>query len=90
MTATADRGEMMDVADRDRSRIDRLNAGDAPGFWSLVRENHDDLKWCGSSPVYTFLRAVPEARGALERYEQWNIDEQSIVSFAGLSFGKPS
>ena len=57
-----------------------------PGFWELVQENHDDLKWCGSSPVYTFLKVMPNARGSIERYEQWNIDPQSVVSFAGMSF----
>jgi hypothetical protein len=51
-----------------------------------VRENHDDLKWCGSAPFYTFMKAVPGARGRLHRYEQWNIDPQSVVSFAGMSF----
>jgi hypothetical protein len=56
----------------------------------LVREKRDDLKWCGSAPFYTFLRAVPQARGELLRYEQWNIDERSVVSFAGLSFSKVS
>jgi hypothetical protein len=44
------------------------------------------LKWCGSAPLYTFLKAVPHARGELLRYEQWNIDEQSVVSFAGIAF----
>jgi hypothetical protein len=29
---------------------------------------------------------VPDARGNIERYEQWNIDPQSVVSFAGMSF----
>ena len=71
---------------RDRQRIDRVISGDAAGFWDLLQENRDDLKWCGSSPLYTFLKAVPQARGSVERYEQWNIDEQSVVSFAGLSF----
>ena len=33
----------------------------AEGFWDLVQENQDDLKWCGSAPVYTFLKAVPSA-----------------------------
>ncbi|MES1262053.1 MAG: MEMO1 family protein, partial [Acidobacteriota bacterium] len=84
--ATANQEEMQRVAARDRQRIDRVLAGDSPGFWDLVQENRDDLKWCGSSPLYTFLKVVPEARGAMERYEQWNIDEQSVVSFAGLSF----
>jgi len=78
------------VAQRDRSRIDRINAGDAAGFWELVQEKRDDLKWCGSSPLYTFLKVAPNARGELTRYEQWNIDEQSVVSFAGISFRKES
>jgi predicted class III extradiol MEMO1 family dioxygenase len=76
------------VAERDALRIDRINAGDAGGFWDLVQERHDDLKWCGSSPLYTFLKVAPEARGELNHYEQWNIDEQSVVSFAGISFSK--
>ena len=61
---------------------------DPEGFWSLVQENQDDLKWCGSSPFYTFLKAVPNLRGSKRRYQQWNIDEQSVVSFAGMSFNK--
>jgi AmmeMemoRadiSam system protein B len=84
--AKADRDEMESVARRDRARIERMEAGDAQGFWELVRENHDDLKWCGSAPIYTFLKAVPSARGKLLRYQQWNIDENSVVSFAGMRF----
>jgi AmmeMemoRadiSam system protein B len=84
--ARADEGAMIEVTARDRGRIDRLEAGDAEGFWTLVQEKRDDLKWCGSSPLYTFLKAVPQARGHLLRYEQWNIDEQSVVSFGGIAF----
>jgi hypothetical protein len=84
--ARANEEEMAVVAARDRGRISRINAGDAAGFWDLVRENRDDLKWCGSSPFYTFLKALPQARGSLINYEQWNIDQQSVVSFAGMSF----
>jgi predicted class III extradiol MEMO1 family dioxygenase len=58
------------------------------GFWDLVRERQDDLKWCGSSPFYTFLKTAPKARGELLKYEQWNIDENSVVSFAGMGFRK--
>ena len=86
LTAEAGRGEMERVAQRDRARIDRMQSGDAQGFWELVQENRDDLKWCGSAPIYTFLKAVPSARGSLLHYQQWNIDEQSVVSFAGMSF----
>ena len=53
-----------------------------------MRQNRDDLKWCGSSPFYTFLKTAPEMRGDLLRYEQWNIDDRSVVSFAGMAFSK--
>ena len=36
----------------------------------------------------TFLKTAPRARGELLRYEQWNIDERSVVSFAGVAFRK--
>jgi hypothetical protein len=87
--AAANQGVMIEVAARDQARIGRINAADAEGFWDLVRENRDDLKWCGSAPFYTFLKAVPEARGELLHYEQWNIDDRSVVSFAGMAFSKP-
>lgn len=86
MVALANQSDMLAVAERDRKRIDRISAADPQGFWSLVQENQDDLKWCGSSPIYTFLKAVPKASGNLRRYQQWNIDEQSVVSFAALTF----
>ena len=87
--AHADQGVMAEVAARDRQRIGRVLESDAGGFWSLVQERQDDLKWCGSSPLYTFLKALPGARGELLRYEQWNIDPRSVVSFAGIAFSKP-
>jgi AmmeMemoRadiSam system protein B len=84
--ARANDGEMLAVEERDRLRIESLNEADSKGFWDLVQENRDDLKWCGSAPIYTFLKAVPQARGTLRRYQQWNIDEHSVVSFAGIAF----
>ncbi|HYI93977.1 MAG TPA: AmmeMemoRadiSam system protein B [Bryobacteraceae bacterium] len=88
LVAIAGQNEMQDVALRDKQRIDRVLASDAQGFWNLVQENQDDLKWCGSSPLYTFLRAVPGAKGSLRAYDQWNIDERSVVSFAALTFAR--
>jgi AmmeMemoRadiSam system protein B len=84
--ARANDGEMLAVGGRDRDRMDRVIAGDVTGFWERVQENHDDLKWCGSSPIYTFMKVCPQMRGKVENYEQWNIDEASVVSFAGMSF----
>jgi len=86
--ALANEGRMLEVAERDARRIARIADGDACGFWNLVQEQRDDLKWCGSAPLYTFMKALPQCRGELLRYEQWNIDEQSVVSFAGMAFSR--
>jgi predicted class III extradiol MEMO1 family dioxygenase len=84
----ADQGPMRDVAEQDRARCRRIAAGDADAFWDLVESDAegDPLHWCGSSPVYAFLRAARPGRGALRHYEQWNIDPGSVVSFAGMAF----
>jgi len=87
LDARAGQGPLAEVEERDRARISALATADADAFWELVRENRDDLKWCGASPFYSFLKAVRPGRGALLRYEQWNIDPASVVSFAALAFG---
>jgi hypothetical protein len=80
--------DMARVEQRDRGRIEAIAAGSASDFWALVQEKRDDLRWCGASPFYTFLHAVRPPRGELLRYEQWNIDEDSVVSFAGMAFAE--
>lgn len=83
---TAHTGEMLDVERKDRRRIESLNAGATEEFWAQVQENQDPLKWCGSAPFYTFLRAVPRARGELLDYEHWQIDGQSVVTLGAIGF----
>jgi AmmeMemoRadiSam system protein B len=85
-SAVSGQDEMVEVEKRDKLRIDSVLASDPQGFWQQVQENQDDLKWCGSSPLYTFLRAVPGTKGTLRFYDQWNIDERSVVSFASIAF----
>lgn len=86
LRATANTGEMLAIEQRDRARIRHINAGDIRSYWSLVQEAHDDLKWCGASPLYTFLKVMPGLRGDLLDYHQWQIDPHSVVSFAALRF----
>jgi AmmeMemoRadiSam system protein B len=81
----ADDATMMEVKAKDESRMRQIELGDAEGFWTLVKEDRDPLRWCGSAPLYTFLRAVP-ATGKVRRYQQWNIDSASVVSFAAVEF----
>jgi hypothetical protein len=88
-TALANRGQMLDVAEQDRRRLELVCAGDSRGFLELVKPGSDELNWCGYSSLYTFMRAVGKVRGRLLRYEQWNIDPESVVSFASLEFHRP-
>jgi predicted class III extradiol MEMO1 family dioxygenase len=89
LRATANLGEMLAIEQRDHERIRKIEAGDLRSFWSLVQDGHDDLKWCGSSPLYTFLKIMPELRGELLRYQQWQIDPHSVVSFGAMRFERP-
>jgi AmmeMemoRadiSam system protein B len=86
LTARAGEGPLRVVEQADRTRLTSLSRGDAEGFWSQVAFGGDALNWCGASALYTFLRVAPEVRGEVLHYEQWQIDEGSVVSCAGLSF----
>jgi predicted class III extradiol MEMO1 family dioxygenase len=84
--AKAGQGPLAEVRARDEQRLARICQSDAAGFFELVHPNHDDLRWCGYSPIYTFLRVTEKLHGEVLSYEQWNIDQQSVVSFAGVEF----
>lgn len=86
LRATADSGEMLQIRERDAQRITHINAGNARAYWELVQEKHDDLKWCGASPLYTFLNVMPHVKGEMLHYHQWQIDPQSVVTFGALRF----
>jgi len=86
--ARAYEGRMLEVREQDERRLERIAAGDAEGFFELVHPEGDALNWCGYAPIYTFLRAMHTRRveGSVCSYEQWNIDEASVVTFAALHF----
>ncbi len=84
--ARADRDEMLEVKEEDQERLKYVCQGNSEEFFELVRDEQDPLKWCGFSPLYTFLSSTQNVRGKMLRYDQWNIDEQSVVSFAALEF----
>lgn len=86
--AKANLGEMVAVEERDRQRIAQIGSGDIQAYWSLIQDGHDDLKWCGSAPLYTFMKAVPSVKAELLDYHQWQIDPDSVVTFGALRFGR--
>ena len=55
--ASAEQGPLAEVRARDEQRLARMCQGDATGFFELVHPHHDDLRWCGYSPIYTFLQS---------------------------------
>lgn len=86
LRATANTGEMLAIEQRDRDRIARINDADLAGYWSLVQDGQDDLKWCGASPLYTMLKILPGVRSDLLHYQQWQIDPHSVVTMGALKF----
>ncbi|MBI1766178.1 MAG: AmmeMemoRadiSam system protein B [Acidobacteria bacterium] len=86
LLARAEQGAMLEVKERDQARLQYACAGESEEFFELVKPDEDELKWCGFAPLYTFMQVQPQARGKVLRYDQWNIDEESVVSFAALEF----
>lgn len=76
------------VREKDQERIALLASGDIDAFWKEVQEDQDPLKWCGSAPLYSLYRAIPGTRAEALSYGQWNIDEESLVTFGALRFGR--
>jgi len=74
------------IENQDQLRVKALAEGDLESFWSDVRINDDPWKWCGNAPLYALYRALPGVKAEMLRYGQWNIDEASVVSFAGMRF----
>ena len=87
IVALADRNEMLEVAERDQARIERVSSADAGGLLGSGAAESRRSEVVRIEPAYTFLKACARApRGNLRRYQQWNIDEQSVVSFAAMTF----
>ena len=84
--AEAEKGHLAEVRRRDQERLARVAAGDLAGYYALVEPNHDDLRWCGHGPLYTFLASTKGFEGRVLSYEQWNIDPHSVVSFTAMEF----
>ena len=86
LEARAEQGYLREVREKDYERLQHVGAGQSGEFFDLVVRDYDPLKWCGFTPVYTFMQAVKQARGEVLQYDQWNIDDASVVSFTAMEF----
>jgi len=75
------------VAGEDRRMLEAVMAGEARAFFESVAADGDRRRICGLSPIYTFLRALPGARGELLRYSQWP-DPAGAVTFCAAAFSR--
>ena len=58
---------MTEVGERDEQRMERISAGDAGGFWDLVRQDRDDAEVVRLGAVLHVPEIGPEpARRAAE------------------------
>ncbi|HEX9418143.1 MAG TPA: AmmeMemoRadiSam system protein B [Methylomirabilota bacterium] len=73
------------VAREDGAMLETVKAGDATAFFRSVAADGDSRRICGLSPIYSFLRALPGARGDILRYSQAP-DPQGAVSFCAAAF----
>lgn len=88
LDAAAETGLMLEVRAADQQRLSHVCRNDREAFLDTVLPQRDPLKWCGFTPLYTFMQAVKGARGNVLKYDQWNIDDQSVVSFTAMEFAK--
>jgi len=77
--------ELETIGREDRAMLERVEAGDAEGFFESVRRDNDRRRICGLSPIYTLLRALGGARGTVRRYGQWP-DPEGVVTFASVVY----
>jgi AmmeMemoRadiSam system protein B len=87
-------GQPLDWAGRarlqaaDEELIERMRAGDGPGFYAAIERDGDRRNVCGLPPIYLTLRLLDPVEGELVSYERCPADEQgsSWVSVCGVVF----
>jgi AmmeMemoRadiSam system protein B len=70
---------------KDEMLLGYMERVDPEGFFSLIREEKNERKVCGFSPLYVQLRLLQGCKGRIVKYEQWT-DCMSSVSFASGIF----
>ena len=85
-------GEPLDQAAKnaltieDHGVIERMCAGDAEGFYSVIQRVEDRHNVCGLSPVYLTLKLLENAEGERVAYAVCPADEAetSVVTVCGV------
>jgi len=73
----------------DDELIERMCAGDGPGFFAAIKRDGDRRNVCGLPPIYLALRALAPVEGERVAYERCPADQDgtSLVSVCGIILG---
>lgn len=84
-----DEARLAEIQRLDDEMLARLAAGDAEGFWRIIREVRDENNVCGVAPFYLTLKAVGPVEGTRAGYAVCPADEQntSVVTIGGVVLG---
>ncbi|HEY53608.1 MAG TPA: AmmeMemoRadiSam system protein B [Caldilineae bacterium] len=81
--------ERADLRVHDDALIERLAAGDANGFWDVIKRYEDSKNVCGVAPFYLSLKLAGPVEGEQAGYAVCPADQNntSVVSVCGMVFG---
>lgn len=80
--------EMFDeVKSFDRMFLNYAEQGNSDALLSLMKDQYDPYRICGFAPLYSFLKAMPEASGTTLSYDLWDETErESAVTFGSILY----
>lgn len=75
------------IAEADRALIERMQAGDADGFFDDIRQIGNRNNVCGTAPIYLTLKLLEATQGSARGYAHCPADDKdtSIVSVCGVT-----
>jgi len=87
--APVDETKLAHIRQLDEEMLERLAAGDAEGFWHIIKRVRDENNVCGVAPFYLSLKAVGAVEGMRAGYAVCPADEEgtSVVTVGGVVFG---
>ena len=76
--------ELAMVEQTDRNLLHAMKEADHRQFMAQLHQNRNATQVCGVAPIYTMLRLLDGAHGALLHYKQAEFGPGSYVSFASM------
>ena len=72
---------------KDKEMLQKVEEGDAEGFYSYIASEKDARHICGLPPIYTLIKALDGRRSELIDHCHWyDANDGSAVTFASMAF----